>query len=170
MRCQRVLKKTVSVTQQACWHVTRDSRNSARWQTWPQSCIITLSHHHIITSSHYHIITSSHYHIITLSHHHRACSLRAFSSHHLFYNNHFVLHLFIQIKSNFIYIAHFIPGGNTMRFTERKKGLGDKYTYVWCSFSRGKQNTRSPTKPAMLGSVEMLLSGEKQYSYIAQKT
>ena len=30
-----------------------------------------------------------------------------------------------QIKSNFIYTPHFIPGGNTMRLTEGKKKIYD---------------------------------------------
>ena len=37
-------------------------------------------------------------------------------------------------QSNFIYIAHFIPGGNTMHFTKGRRGGG--YEYFDISFPR----------------------------------
>ena len=44
-----------------------------------------------------------------------------------------------QIKSNFIYMAHFIPGGNTMRFTEGIGRGGYKHLYDTQVFQRDEK-------------------------------
>ena len=42
-----------------------------------------------------------------------------------------------QIKSNFIYLAHFIPGGNTMRLTEGTFTNTCKETQIFQRYKTG---------------------------------